>query len=347
MRRHRHERALSLLIVLFCAATAAGQAKVHFINVGQADSILVELPRAALLIDAGGEATVDGRDADHLVGYLNQFFRRRADLNRTLHSVIVSHPHLDHTKSLMDVLNAFRVQNFFDGGDRAGSGIEPLRAARAFVRRRGGNYQAVGDSMVGANGFTNAALDGLRAADADVDVRILSGSRRCANGNNDSLVVLVKYGAARFLFTGDAEAEDDARCVAGLTHLIQKYRNSRMLDVDVLKVSHHASFNGTTDEWMQATSPQISVISAGVPSVAAPGEFHAWFFGHPRERAVEQIERGTSGDRPPMFVTTMSAVRRPRRQRQVTRAVYCTCWDGDVVINADRNGTVSPEPCPR
>lgn len=347
MRRHRHERAIALLFVFCCTATAVGQAKVHFINVGQADSILVELPKAALLIDAGGEDTVDGRDADHLVGYLSEFFRRRADLNRTLHTVIVSHPHLDHTRALMDVLNAFRVQNLFDGGDRVGSGIQPLRAARVFVRNRGGNYQSVRDSQVGADGFTNAALDGLRAADADVEVRILSGSRRCANGNNDSLVVLVKYGAARFLFTGDAEAENDARCVAELTHLIQKYRTSRLLDVDVLKVSHHASFNGTTDEWMQATSPQISVISAGVPSVAAPGEFHAWFFGHPRERAVEQIERGTSGDRTPLLVTTMNAVRRPRRQRQITKAVYCTCWDGDVVINADRSGMVSPEPCPR
>jgi competence protein ComEC len=347
MRRHRHERAIALLCVLFCAATAAGQARVHFINVGQADSILVELPKAALLIDAGGEDTVDGRDADHLVGYLNEFFRRRADLNRTLHSIIVSHPHLDHTKSLMEVLNAFRVQNLFDGGENIGSGIRPLRSARTFVRDHGGRYQAVADSRVGADGFTNAALDALRAADADVDVRILSGSRDCANGNNDSLMVLVKYGAAKFLFTGDAEAEDDNKCTAELTHLMRKYRDNGLLDVDVLKVGHHGARNGMSDAWMQATSPVISVISAGVPSVAAPGEFHAWFFGHPRERAVGQVERGTSGDRTPVTVTTMEAVQSPRRQRQMSKAVYCTCWDGDVVINANRNGTVSPEPCPR
>lgn len=347
MRRHKYEYALALFVVLCCAATAGAQARVHYINVGQADAILVELPKAALLIDAGGEETVDGRDADHLVGYLNQFFGRRTDLNRTLHSIIVSHPHLDHTKSLMDVLNAFRVQNFFDGGDRTGSGIEPLMAARAFVRNHGGNYQSVRDTQVGADGFTNVALDALRAADSDVDVRILSGSRRCANGNNDSLVVLVKYGAAKFLFTGDAEAENDARCTAEITHLLRKYRDNRLLDVDVLKVNHHGSFNGTSEEWMQATSPQISVISAGVPSVAAPGEFHAWFFGHPRERAVGQIEGGTGGVRTPVMVTTMNAVRRPRRQRQVSKAIYCTCWDGDVIINATRSGAVSSEPCPR
>lgn len=136
--------------------------------------------------------------------------------------------------------------------------------------------------------------------------------------------------------------------MAELTHLIDKYRDNRLLDIDVLKVSHHGSHNGTTDAWMQATSPNIAVISAGVPSVASPGEFHAWFFGHPRERAVGQIERGTGDDRTPAaVVTTMDAVRRPRRQRRMGKAVYCTCWDGDVVINADRDGTVGPEPCPR
>lgn len=347
MRRHEYEYPLALFFVLLCATTAGAQAKVHFINVGQADSILVELPKAALLVDAGGEDTVDGRDADHLVGYLNQFFGRRTDLNRTIHTVIVSHPHIDHTRALMDVLNAFRVRNFIDGGDRAGSGIAPLRSARTFVRTHGGTYQAVADSAVGAKGFTNAALDALRADDADVDVRVLSGSRNCVNGNNDSLVVLVKYGAARFLLTGGAEAENDARCIAGLTHLMRKYTNNRLLDVDVLKVSHHGAFNGTSPEWMQATTPQISVISAGVPSVSSPGEFHAWFFGHPRERAVGQIERETLSDRPPVKVTTMNAVRRPLRQRQLSKAVYCTCWDGDIIINASRDGAVSPEPCPR
>lgn len=347
MRRHEYAYALALFFTLLCATTAGAQARMHFINVGQADSILVELPKAALLIDAGGEDTVDGRDSDHLIGYLNQFFGRRTDLNRTIHTVIVSHPHLDHTRALMAVLNAFRVRNLIDGGDRVGSGIAPLRSARTFVRNRGGAYQAVSDSAVGAEGFTNAALDALRADDADVDVRVLSGSRRCANGNNDSLVVLVKYGAARFLFTGDAEAENDAKCVAELTHLIRKYRDNGLLDVDVLKVSHHGSFNGTTPEWMQATTPQISVISAGVPSVASPGDFHAWFFGHPRESAVGQVESGTSGDRTPIHVTTMNAVRRPHRQRRMSKAVYCTCWDGDVVINASRDGAVSPEPCPR
>lgn len=125
---------LLLLAVLFCAPTVVGQAKVHVINVGQADSILVEFPRAALLIDAGGEDTVDGRDADHLVNYLDSFFERRSDLNRTIHAVIVSHPHIDHTRALMDVMGGFTVKNLMDGSNRRGSGIGPLRQARTFAR---------------------------------------------------------------------------------------------------------------------------------------------------------------------------------------------------------------------
>src|SRR5690242_21325638 len=116
--------------LLFSATIARAQMSAHYINVGQADSILLEFKTAAVLIDAGGEATGDDRDKNHLVAYLNQFFTRRADLNKTLLAVIISHPHIDHTKNLGAVIQNFRVQALLDGGNQSGSGIGPLRAAR-------------------------------------------------------------------------------------------------------------------------------------------------------------------------------------------------------------------------
>ena len=57
-----------LLVVLLCAGIASWQVRVHYINVGQADSILVEMKTAAILIDAGGESMApdENRDRDHL-----------------------------------------------------------------------------------------------------------------------------------------------------------------------------------------------------------------------------------------------------------------------------------------
>jgi|ERR1700730_4524142 len=86
-------------VLLFSASVAKAQTRAHYINVGQADSILLEFRTAAILIDAGGETTVPAnRDRDHLVGYLNRFFAERAanpslpNLNRTLLAVIITSP---------------------------------------------------------------------------------------------------------------------------------------------------------------------------------------------------------------------------------------------------------------
>jgi beta-lactamase superfamily II metal-dependent hydrolase len=57
---------------------------VHIIDVGQAESILLEFRGHALLIDAGSEDTGDNGDRDHLLTYLDAFFARRADLSNTI-----------------------------------------------------------------------------------------------------------------------------------------------------------------------------------------------------------------------------------------------------------------------
>jgi beta-lactamase superfamily II metal-dependent hydrolase len=96
--------------LLLSAQLTKGQKSAHFIDVGQAESILLEFKTAAILIDAGGEVTGNNRDRDHLIAYLNTFFARRTDLRDSagrgiLYSVIVSHPHIDHTRHLMPVMN--------------------------------------------------------------------------------------------------------------------------------------------------------------------------------------------------------------------------------------------------
>ncbi|HEX5733938.1 MAG TPA: MBL fold metallo-hydrolase [Blastocatellia bacterium] len=330
---------LAIFSLFMAVGTAQAQMKVHYINVGQAESILLEFKSAAVLIDAGGENTGDTRDRDHLVGYLNTFFQRRSDLNRTIHSLIVSHPHVDHTRLLMDVMNNFNVRNLVDGGGNRGSGIRELREARQFARQRNIPISMILDSGIGSQGFTTEILAQLRNSPSEVDIRFLAGFRACSDENNDSLTVLVKYKEATFLFSGDAESDDNT-CLAEITHLINRYRNTGLLDVDVYKVGHHGSHNGTTRAFLRAMSPEISVISAGHHSTREPDDFHAFQFGHPRKRAVDMIEARTSTNRPtPATVYTMSAVRRKTRDRLMRKAVYCTCWDGDIVISVDETGT--------
>jgi competence protein ComEC len=320
-------------------------ARIHYINVGQADSILLEFDKVAVMIDAGGESTSIPEEQTHLVTYLEKFFQNRPDLNRTIHTIIISHPHIDHTMKLPDIVQKFTVKNLIDGGDDKGSGIGPLQKSREFVSSHGGSHFAISDTDVNGAGFENAALKSIHDVDQSVDIKLLSGSRGCANANNSSLVVLVTYKTARFIFTGDAEDIGADDCSDEIGELIDRYKENGELKANVLKVNHHGSANGSDAEWLGAIKPSISVISAGRVDKPhqGPGQFHAFQFGHPRESAVAIIESGTSGTRTPAAtVTTMDAVRRPRTNRQMQRAVYCTCWDGNIVIETTPDGRILP-----
>ena len=331
-----------LITMMFCAYSTQAQMSAHFINVGQAESILLEFKTAAILIDAGGEDTGNTRDLDHLLAYLNGFFARRTDLRDSngrgiLYSVIVSHPHIDHTRHLMAVMNNFRVKNFVGGGGTTGSGIRQFNEARRFARDNNIIYNRILDSRIGEEGYTTSLLRAL-SGPSGVDIRFLSGYRtRCEDENNESVVMRVKYGEATFLFTGDAESEDDV-CDPQISLLLDWYRDT-LLNVDVYKTGHHASRNGTTRDYMLAMSPEISVISAGHHSTRSPGVFHGFHFGHPREIIVALLEELTSGTCQPKDAFTMDAVRTVREPRRIEKAVYCTCWDGDIVIATNEDGT--------
>src|SRR5687767_13423950 len=72
--------------------------KMHVINIGQGESILLEFRSHAVLVDTGAEDTEDDdRYKVFLAKYLDDFFQRRTELNRTLHGVVLSHPHVDHS----------------------------------------------------------------------------------------------------------------------------------------------------------------------------------------------------------------------------------------------------------
>jgi beta-lactamase superfamily II metal-dependent hydrolase len=316
---------------------------VHYIDVGQGDAILIEFPRAAIMIDVGGEDTGDTRVRDHLLNYLKNFFDRRRDLNSTFEAVIITHAHIDHTRFLPDIVKLFRVKTLVDGGGRTGSGISPLNIARQLIVARKGRYFPIRDANLETFDYNTAVFNDLRAADRAVGIRFLSGSRDCEDLGNDSIAVLVGYRNRRFLFTGDAQAQSDRKCSDEISMLINRYEKSGLLQADVLKVSSHGSTNGTTDEWMKIISPQISIISAGRSDreFRSPGQFHAWQFGHPRESAIRIIQGRTRDLREPKniktAVITMSAAQVQSRPMQMTSAVYCTCWDGDITVTYGEN----------
>jgi competence protein ComEC len=81
----------------------------HFIDIGQGDATLLEFPCGAALIDTGGELNELFDSNKALLAYLDAFFARRKDLGGTLDLLLITHPHIDHNRSALAVLERYTV----------------------------------------------------------------------------------------------------------------------------------------------------------------------------------------------------------------------------------------------
>jgi competence protein ComEC len=335
--------AFTMILFYSCVAHAEeGKLRMHVINVGQAESILIEMPNHALLVDAGGEETE--RDTtpgsfyqSKLTEYLDDFFARNPHLNNTLYALILSHPHKDHTRYLEVILNRYRVQHFIEGGHQ--NGLSDLIDARQIVSQKGINRIRVKYNFVDSQQLRTWATDIEQRSGARV--RFLSGRRGCNDENNDSLVMRIEYGQKSMMLTGDSEVDDrpfgepnNEGCGGQLPYLLYRYRNNlEVLNADVYKVGHHGSPNGSFDKFLEAVSPEYAVISAGHYTDRSPGGFHGWQHGHPNERTIQLLERFVSKDRPqPVKVFTMKGQKNVIKNREVESGIFCTCWGNKAVV---------------
>ncbi len=314
----------------------------HFIDVGQGNSTLLEFPCGAVLIDAGSQSN---NHTQNLLAYLRDFFERRTDLNNTLNSVIITHNHVDHTRALREVVEAFTVLNFIENGQRGGY-IEGDRDVNWIEENvNAGNLNItvleVSQSDInGQGGHTNDIIDPIACSNIDPSITILSSDRsndpgwdatgeEFQNKNNHSIVTRVDFGEASFLFTGDLEEP-------AIETLVAEYLGTNILDVDVYQVGHHGSYNGTTETLVQNMTPEIAVVSMGPWDDQAL--WTAWAYGHPRKQAIDLLKSGINRQRTPRLVHIAT---RPKTfyQEEMRDAIFATGWDGNIKIRGSSDGT--------
>lgn len=344
--------AIVLMLALFsncCFAQGLpdDEMRAHFINVGQGNATLLEFSCGAILIDAGGEGPITQAEVTR---YLDRFFLRRTDLKRTLNSVIITHPHVDHNRALKDVLRRFKVLNYIDNGLRNGSGDTSQIWAQDHAKSMGityANYSYDQTSVVkGKKGITNKIIDPVNCGGVDPEITILSGrfqalplgwtqSMSRKKGNLHSLVIKVVFGKSSFLFTGDLELQ-------AMEKVVNLYKGTNMLDCDVWEVSHHGSYNGITPEWLAAVTPNYAIIPSGKwdTGIGTPeGSYNTYNYGHPRISALEMLAKFIPGDRLPLEdVVAFYGIREDHRKVKVVKNIYCSAWDGTIVMKADQNG---------
>lgn len=342
-------RILPVFFLFIGTSAFADNMRAHFIDVGQADATLLEFNCGAVMIDAGTQ-TFSSRDSTRkLMAYLDDFFERRSDLNDTISTILVTHNHKDHTGALGPIFRKYTVENIVSTEYELNRDVINLvEDERPEVGKKYLTYRDALNRM--PNGLFYEEIDPLDSndgcGDIEPEIYVYSGLVKIPYGgveiaghefqqyhfnntkNNHSLVIKVVYGEASFLFTGDLEEN-------GIEYLLANYRNNlEVLDVDVYQVGHHGSRNATTQPLLDAMSPAFAIISASDASDRRRG--NAWDHGHPNKGIVEMmINHDSIGPRRPIYGEVFEGQETDPVSIRINRDVYCTCWDGSVVVHAN------------
>ena len=342
-------RLLCLAFALHFTSSGFAQADsvmfVHYINVGQAASVLLEFPCGAILIDAGAQ---DDNYQQALLDYLGKFFSRRKDLDSTLALLMVTHPHIDHNQALRAVAQEFRIDRYIDDGLRVGSGranqtwLQDNCASSAIPYHSYSFEEITKDGN--RKGITDSLIDPINCSNGDPQIYLYSGQFEhkpddwsqadFTNYNNHSLVVKVLFGKASFLFTGDLETR-------GIQSIVDEYANTNELDVDVLMVGHHGAANATTDEYLDAVTPNYAVISCGQWNFGkgSKNPFTTYAYGHPRVNIINMLENHIMDKRAGVIRVKAADASKKFRLINVDKRIYATPWDHNIIIRATMDGS--------
>jgi competence protein ComEC len=284
--------AILAVIVLhpFSAARPDGKLHVDFLDVGQGDCALVTMPDGTtLMIDGGGRPNMnrgdpgDGdseepfqRDTRSIgEGVVSEFLWARG-LDQ-IDYLLPTHADADHIDGLNDVARNFKVRSAIVARTPPDD-PEYVRFA-ATMKAAGVSIEKIG------------AGDILRFGNVTAEVLWPppSANVNAPSGNNDGLVVRIRFGDKALLFTADIEKPAE---VAVLKEGVD-------LRSDIVKVAHHGSKTSSTPAFVAAAHPSFAIISVGRNSI----------FGHPHKEVVERwrasgAEVMTTGQRGTISVMT-------------------------------------------
>lgn len=205
--------------------------EVHFLNIGQGDSIFIETPnKKQVLIDGGPDKTVLER--------LNQampFYDRKIDL------LILTHPDGDHVTGLVDVIGYYQIGHILTSGFERDTAI----------------YHKWRELIDEKNISLTIAQAGQKVVlDEDIVLEILWPEQPLIgikSANNASVVGRLIYGQLEFLLTGDIEKKIE-------NILLERNWN---LESDILKVPHHGSKTSSSYNFVKAINSTVAIISVG------------------------------------------------------------------------------------
>lgn len=268
---------LFFIIILFLLLPSAvilswPSAKAQFIacNVGQGDAILLRKGFTQILIDGGPNNQV-----------LNCLKNNLPFYDRTIELMINTHPEKDHLAGLIEVLKRYQVKQLITDGvvidtetDKTFNALIKEKHIPVFMAKKG--------DQINLNDLTffvlwpptnyinrNAAASQLIYSSEEKGSQVLGKTSNIAitkgkegTTNNQSLVLLLTSQNSQTLLTGDIDELAEKQLI----------KDNQFDNIKILKVAHHGSKTSTSQEFLEAVKPQISIISVGKNSYGHPGK---------------------------------------------------------------------------
>ena len=261
--------------------------KITFIDVGQGDAILINLPDGKnMLIDAG-------EDYKSVEKTLDKYLTVNGEKLK-LDYVIATHTDKDHIGSMDYVYENYEVgytyrpyvkysgESSFNEGF-ADVGYDPVssKTYKAYlegVANEGTSYSFFTDSSdINVSVNTENTKIEYSIDFAMPYAKTLDGFKDFNDSNDFSAVVIIEFAGRKIMLTGDMEAKAEEKFVE---YYNQNPSEKTLLDCDVLKVAHHGSETSSTMSFLNLIKPEYSVISTGL--------CHA-NHRHPREKTLNSL----------------------------------------------------------
>lgn len=214
----------------------------HFLDVGQADATLIFCDDKTMLIDGGNPG-----DSNLIAAYLKKHNIDHLDY------IICSHAHDDHVGGLPGALSVATVGKVY-----APVTENDIKAYQSFKSKVISQGLTITNPSPG-DSFKFGSSHVLFLGPVHENVSDL---------NDTSIVLKITYGDTSFLFTGDAERDEEQSILA----------KDFDLSATVLKVGHHGSGDSTTYPFLREIMPEYGIISVGDNS-----------YGHPTEEALSRL----------------------------------------------------------
>lgn len=285
---------MEILLKLKPNITNSFETQVHFIDVGQGDAIAIRFSNGkTMLIDSGT------KEYKHkLQYYLDNVV---LDNTKTLDYVLLTHPDVDHSGNMEFILNNYNVKEFFRPEI-----YEVFENKTPYCENL--TYRQIIQTLNKLEIPTKFSSEQSLSSDG-ININILSvlGTYHDLGRietNEFSPTIIIEDNNTKILLAGDTSSETEDK-------LLRKYP-SEMLDVDILKLSHHGSKYSNSYEFLEVTSPKIAVACCGVNT-----------YGHPANDTVQRLLEYDKNNEKDLFSN-----------------YYTTLDDGNIVITFNNNTTV-------